>query len=146
MEIEISKAKQEDFSYIQEKIEKFLLDSTNIDWKQFFVARIRGKKIVSFGRIINHGDFFEIASLGVDYYHRRRGIGRSMLAFLVEEARRMDIKKPIYGVTHLEQFLATCGFIRVKDNYPEYLNYKRKYICRLDESKISVMKWSDGLA
>lgn len=140
MDIEISKAKKKDSFYVQEMIKKYLLDSTNVNWRQFFLARAQDR-IVSFGRIVDHGDFFEIASLGVDYYHRRKGIGRTMLIFLIQEASRKNAQKPIYGVTHLERFLASCGFVQVKDNYPVSLDYKRKYICRLDESRISIMKW-----
>jgi len=145
MDVEISKAKKEDFSYIREKIKKYLLDSTGIDWAQFFVARTEDK-LVSFGRIIDHGDFFEIASLGVDYYCRKKGFGRRMLTYLVQEAARTDGQKPIYGVTHVERFVASCGFVRVGNNYPAYLDYKRKHICRLDESRISVMRWAGGSA
>jgi len=145
MDVKINKAKEEDFPFIQEKLKKYLLDSTNIDWVQFFVARIKDE-ILAFGRIIDHGDFLEIASLGVDYYHRKIGLGKMMLSFLVQEARKMGSQKPIYGVTHVEKFVAGCGFIRVKENYPAYLDYKRKYICQLDDSRISIVKWSDGLA
>ena len=141
--MEIGRAKKEDFSYIREKIQKYLLDSTGINWRQFFVGRIKDKT-VSFGRVIDHGDFFEVASLGVDYYHRKKGIGRRMLNHLVREAGRMDRQKPIYGVTHLAPFLRSCGFILVKDACPDYLEHKRKNICRLDASMISIMKWNDG--
>jgi len=145
MDAKIAKAKKKDFPYIREKLRKYLLDSTNVHWAQFFVVKIRDT-VVSFGRIIDHGHFFEIASLGVDYYHRKKGVGKKMLAYLVQEARRLDGQKPIYGVTHVERFVGTCGFVRVESNYPDYLEYKRKYMCRLDESRISIMKWSDELA
>ncbi len=141
MDIQIRKAKKEELAFSQERLKKYVLDSTNIDWEQFFVARLKDKN-VAFGRIIDYADSFEIASLGVDYYHRKKSIGKIMLTYLVEKAKRKDSRKPIYGVTHIEHFLAACGFIEVKDNYPDYLDYKRKYICRLDESNFKVMKWS----
>ena len=139
-DIKISKAKWEDFSYIQEKIKKYLLDGSNIDWWQFFILRI-ADQTVAFGRIIDHGDFFEIASLGVDYCHRKNGLGKKMLSYLAQEAGRKDRRKPIYGVTHVPGFAAACGFVRVEDNYPDYLDYKCKHICHLGESKISIVKW-----
>ena len=145
MEITISKAKKKEFSYIQEKLKKYLLDSSNADWRHFFVARIKDKT-VAFGRIIDHGEFHEIASLGVDYYYRKKGLGKKILSFLVREAKNRDEGKPIYGVTHLPPFVASCGFIQVKDDYPDYLDYKRKHICQLDESRISIMKWDGRLA
>ena len=140
MDIQISKAKKEDFPYIQEKIRKYLLDPTNIHWEQFFVAKMKDK-IVAFGRIIDHGHFFEMASLGVDYYHRKKGLGKKMLSYLVQQARGKDAGKPIYGVTHVPGFVRGCGFVPVRGNYPDYLDYKRKHICHLDRSKITVVKW-----
>lgn len=140
MDIEISKAEKKDFPYIREKIMKYVLDSSNMDWRQFFVARMK-ENVVAFGRIIDYGEFFEIASLGVDWYHRKKGIGKKMVFFLVQETKTRDSRKPIYGVTHVDGFVAGCGFVEVKDNYPDYLDYKRKYICRLDESRIKIMKW-----
>lgn len=140
MDIEISKAKREDFPYIQEKVRNYLLDSTNADWRDFFVARLKGK-VVAFGRIIDRGDFFEIASLGVDYYHRKNGVGKKMLSFLAQEARRIDVQKPIYGITHVPEFASSCGFVPVEDDYPDYLDYKRKHGCHLEGSRISIVKW-----
>jgi N-acetylglutamate synthase-like GNAT family acetyltransferase len=141
VEMEIGKAKKADFGYIEEKIKKYLLDGSNISWEQFFVARLKGK-VVAFGRVIDHGEFFEVASLGVDYDHRKNGIGKEMLSYLVQQARQMDPQKAIYGVTHVPRFVASCGFKRVrKDSCPQYLEYKRKHLCVLDESKISIMKW-----
>ncbi|MCQ9207968.1 MAG: GNAT family N-acetyltransferase [Omnitrophica bacterium] len=144
MEITISKAKKRDFAYIQEKIKNYLLDPTDIDWRDFFVARLK-KKVVAFGRIIDRGDSFEIASLGVDYYHRKEGIGKKMLIFLIQESRRQDVQKPIYGITHVSGFVSSCGFEWIKDNYPAYLDQKRKNVCHLDQSRISIVKWKGEL-
>lgn len=143
-DLKISRAEKKDFPYIQEKIVKYCLDSENIEWTQFFVARMEDK-IVAFGRIIDRGDTLEIASLGVDYYHRKKGIGKKMVLFLIQEAKRKDPEKPIYGVTHVKGFVGKCGFTEVKDNYPVYFDEKRRH-CKLDASKISVMKWNGDLA
>ena len=115
------------------------MDSTNVNWQQFFVAKTDART-VAFGRVIDRGSYFELASLGVDYYHRRKGIGARMLIFLTEEARRLDSKNPIYGVTHKPEFLKNVGFEEVHI-YPEYLEYKKNYICKLDGSKIKIMKY-----
>jgi len=141
MDLKISKAKEQDFAYIQEKIGKYLLDEQNIHWQEFFAARLK-EKVVSFGRILDHGDSFEIASLGVDYYHRKKGIGKQMLSFLIRQAEKIDARKPIYGVTHLPDFVGSCGFVEVSSDCPEYLDHKRKYGCHLDQTRIKIMKWS----
>ena len=138
--MEISKANKEDFAYIKGKLKKYLLDATDIDWRQFFVVRLKNK-IVAFGRIIDRGDCLEIASVGVDYYHRRKGIGKRLVNYLLEIAKEIDGKKPIYAVTHLPKFAQSCGFVQIQDNCPSSLEYKRKHLCRLDESKIKIMRW-----
>jgi len=137
--IRIEKAREADFAYIREKINNYLLDGNDIDWKQFFVARL-GDKAVAFGRILDHGGSFEIASLGVDYYQRKKGIGKEMLSFLLAEIRKMNSQKPVYGITHVAPFVSSCGFIKITENYPQYLDDKRKQ-CHLDQSRISIMKW-----
>lgn len=137
-DLEIQRAKEEDFLYIREKLKNYILDATDVSWQQFFVAK-NNDRTVAFGRIIDHGHYFELASLGVDYHHRRKGIGTRMLLFLIEEAKGTDPKKPIYGVTHIPAFLKKCGFEEV-ETYPEYLEYKRTHKCKLDKSKIKIMK------
>ena len=136
--ITLCRAEKKDRPYIEEKLKKYILDATNIDWQQFFVLRNAGKT-TAFGRVIDHGRYFELASLGVDYYQRGKGLGLRMLSFLIEQARQLDQDKPIYGVSHRPGFLEKAGFKKVRA-YPEYLEYKRNYICQLDVSKIKIMK------
>ncbi|MEA3328982.1 MAG: GNAT family N-acetyltransferase [Candidatus Omnitrophota bacterium] len=141
-QIEICRAKQEDMPYIREKMQKYMLDATDINAQQFFVAK-NISQTVAFGRIIDHGEFFELASLGVDYYHRKKGIGTRMLRFLIEQAGIQDPQKPIYGVTHRPGFLKKSGFEEI-DDYPQCLEYKKSYICKLDSSKIKIMKQTEA--
>ena len=138
MSVTIHRAKKQDYLYIKEKLQKYLLDSTNARWQAFFVAK-HNNKTVAFGRVIDHFDFFEIASLGVDYYYRKKGIGIKMLSFLVDEARGLDHKKPIYCVSHIPGFTQKVGFREIPKG-PEALEYKRHYKCRLDASKIKIMR------
>ena len=138
MPVTIHRAQKQDDLYIKEKLQKYLLDSTNAHWQDFFVAK-HNNKTVAFARIIDHFDFFEIASLGVDYYHRKKGIGIKILSFLIAEANRLDHKKPIYCVTHIPDFAQKVGFREVRKG-PEALEYKRHYKCRLDASKIKIMR------
>lgn len=137
-EINIEKAKEQDWPYIKEKLKKYALDAGNAEWKQFFVAKLEGKT-VAFARIIDRGDIVELASMGVDYYHRRKGIGKRLLKFLIDEARRLYPGKPVYGITHRSGFLKLFGFKEVEDA-PEILEHKRHHECILDASKIKIMK------
>lgn len=142
-EIKICSTKEEDIPYIEEKLQKYLLDTTDIEWQQFLVAKSKNKP-VAFGRIIDHRDYFEIASLGVDYYHRKKGIGAKMLRFLIGEAKKRDNTRPIYIVTHIPEFFKKFGFEEIPV-YPDYLGYK-KGKCRSDGSKISIMEYRSLVA
>ncbi|NQT89798.1 MAG: GNAT family N-acetyltransferase [Candidatus Omnitrophica bacterium] len=139
-EIIIEKAQEKDWPYIQEKLKNYVLDATGADWRNFFVARL-DDKAVAFGRIIDYGDFFELASVGVDYYHRGKDIGKRLAAFLLEEAKRMDPDKLVYGVTHRPGFLAPLGFKEIEDEEaPDAMRHKKLHICKLPPSKIKIMK------
>ena len=137
IKIEICKAQEEDWPYIKEKLEKYVLDGTKADWKQFFVLK-KNKKTVAFARILDYGEFFELASLGVDYYYRKKGLAEKMLRFLIDEAKRIDSKNQIYGVTHISEYLKRVGFKRV-DNYPDQLEHKKNHICKHPQ-KISIVR------
>ncbi|MFC1480152.1 GNAT family N-acetyltransferase [Candidatus Omnitrophota bacterium] len=132
----IHRAELEDWPYIKEKLHNYILDKNEADWQKFFVAK-NGSKVVAFGRIINHGDYFEIGSLGVDYYHRGKGIGIQLLSFLVKEARKLDPQKAIYGVTHRPGFVEKAGFVEIS-NAPEALELKKSNC--IDPSKVKIMR------
>ncbi|NQU73889.1 MAG: GNAT family N-acetyltransferase [Candidatus Omnitrophica bacterium] len=138
--VRIQRTTKKDFPYIEEKLEKYILDGDNIDWRTFFVARLN-RKTVAFGRIINHGEYFEIASLGVDYYHRKKGIGRMILLSLAEKAKRRDSRKPVYCVTHSPVFFKKSGFKETKD-IPEKLKLKKCEKCKFDSAGSRVMIFS----
>jgi len=133
--------RREDIPYIEERLKKYLLDTTGIDWQQFFVARLKNRP-VAFGRIIDLGEYFEIASLGVDYYQRKKGIGAKMLQFLLAEAKKRNADKDVYIVTHIPGFFKRYGFEEVTE-CPAYLNQKREGKCHLDKSMITIMKVKD---
>ncbi len=140
--IEIHKAKEKDWPYIQEKIKKYMLDGTDASYEQFSVAKLNGKT-VAFGKIFDRGDFFEIGTLGVDYYHRKKGLGVKLLKYLIEETKKIDPKKEIYGVTHVPWFPAKAGFVEVLE-YPKAIDDKIKEVFSIDRSKITVMKYKEG--
>ena len=134
----IQKAEERDWAYIQEKMGKYLLDAEGADWPRFHVAR-RGDKTVAFGRIIDHGDYFEIASFGVDYYHRGKGTGVKLLKFLIEEAKRQGPEKEIYGVTHRPGFVKKAGFESIEGAGPEAMEQKKHTKCK-DPSRIHILR------
>jgi len=137
-EIKIEKAKKEDWPYIQEKLKNYILDATDANWQQFFVAKNSGKT-VAFGRIKDHKEYFEIASVGVDYYHRGKGIGNRILLSLIEEAKKLHPEKPIYGISHKPGFLKKAGLEEVEDA-PSALEHKKKTTCKIDPANSRIMK------
>lgn len=134
--LKIQTAEEKDWPYIKEKLENYLLDADNAEWRQFYVVRL-GSKTVAFARIIDRGDHLELASLGVDYYHRKKGIGIMLLKFIIEKARELDSSKPIYGVTHRPGFLLKVGF-QEASSAPRVLEEKRRTKCK-DPSKVKIM-------
>ena len=139
-DIKIQPAEEKDFPYILEKLRKYILDSDNLSRKQFFVAK-KSDKTIAFGRVINHKEYFEIASLGVDYYHRKKGIGARMLSFLLGEAKRLNKEKPVYIVTHMPDFFKKYGFEEIK-NAPGALKNKKRAKCKLKPLKSKIMKFA----
>ena len=117
------------------------MDDTNISCNQFLVAK-NNDRVVAFGRIIDHESFFEIASLGVEYYQRKKGLGRIILGALVQKTQLAEVGKAIYVVTHVPEFMSKCGFASVKESYPECFDHKRKHLCHLDASRIEVMYYA----
>ena len=137
-DIKIAKAQESDWPYIQEKLAKYALDATDAKWHQFFVAKLDGKT-VAFTRIIERGDAIEVASLGVDYYQRKKSIGKNLLKFIIKKAKELYPDKPIFGVTHRPGFLGPFGFKEVEEA-PGVLKYKKHHQCVLDPSKIKIMR------
>ena len=117
------------------------MDANDAEWHHFFVAEI-SSNVKGFGRIIDRGDYIELASLGVDYYSRKKGIGKRLLEFLIQEAKRLYPGKKIYGVTHRPGFLIPFGFKDVKEA-PPALEYKKYNKCILEPSKIKIMRLQD---
>jgi N-acetylglutamate synthase-like GNAT family acetyltransferase len=140
-DITIQRAELKDWPYIKEKLMKYALDSNNASYEQFFTAKL-DDKTVGFGRIINRHGVSELASLGVDYYCRKAGIGKALLKFLIEKAKQVYPNNPIYGVTHRPGFLASFGFKEVEDA-PEALKHKKYHECILNPSKIKIMRLVD---
>jgi N-acetylglutamate synthase-like GNAT family acetyltransferase len=134
----ITKSQSTDWPYIKEKLHRYALDANHAEWKHFLTAKINGK-VVGFARIIDRADYVELASLGVDYYYRKQGIGKKLLAFLIEKARRTYPDKEIYGVTHRPAFLMPFGFKEVK-KAPAALEHKKNNECILEPAKIKIMK------
>ena len=133
--VEIARAKSEDLPYIKEKIEKYWLDGRGISVEQFFVARNKDCRLVGFIRYVEHPDFYEPATLGVDYYWRGKGIGTMLFGHIMSVIKR---DKPAYILTHIPEFFKKYNFEHT-DNYPPEIEQKIKTACKLSKDKLFVM-------
>lgn len=76
------------------------------------VARL-GDAIVGCARLRMIAGRAKLERIAVLPDHRGRGIGRAILSFLVEEARRRGAREVfMHGQTHALTFYERCGFIR----------------------------------
>ena len=97
-------AKAEDFPAIQKLAEKLYLDSADMRAEEFTVAEDE-RKIVGIGRIIKHTDCQELATFGIEETHRKKGIGKKLIAELIKKANG-----PVYLATIIPEYFAKLGF------------------------------------
>lgn len=109
-----------EFEQIKNYIEEFELDNRNLKPTQFIVA-ISNKSVVGFGRLLQHTDCMELCSLGVVPMHRNKGIGKKIVAELINQT-----SLPIYLVSIIPDFFQLFGFKKTK-NYPFAIQSKLIY-------------------
>src|SRR5947207_11062957 len=88
------------------------------DLRDFAVYEKEGKVVGCTGLAIIWADLTEIRSLAVDDAYRGRGIGRRLVEWCVEDARRLEIRR-IMSLTYEQTFFEKLGFEVVdKDSLP----------------------------
>lgn len=95
------------------------------DIRDFGVYEDRGPNACEPGRVVGcvaltiiWGDLAEVRSLAVDDACRGRGIGRQLVQWCVDEARRLGIRR-LFALTYEEGFFRRLGFEVVdKDTLP----------------------------
>ena len=86
--------------------------------RDFAVYELDGKVVGVTALSIIWADLTEIRSLAVDDVYRGRGIGRRLVEWCVEDARRLEIRR-IMSLTYEQAFFARLGFEVVdKDSLP----------------------------
>ncbi|MES2138462.1 MAG: GNAT family N-acetyltransferase [Bacteroidota bacterium] len=116
----LRKPTDKEFKQICLFITEFELDNRDLKKEQFIVA-IHNSELVGFGRLREHADCLEICSLGVVTSYRRQGIGRAIVAKLIEK-----ISKNIYLVSIIPDFFIPFGFQKV-ENFPISIRNKIEY-------------------
>ena len=95
----------------------FDLDVQLPDFRQFIVAE-QEQVVVGFGRIIQHVDFCELATLGVMKNEQRKGIGSALVRTLIEKADA----NPLFLVTVLPAYFKRLGFVDHTEEITEFGN------------------------
>ena len=86
--------------------------------RDFAVYEVDGEVVGVVGLAIIWADMTEIRSLAVDQQYLRRGIGRRLVEWCIDEARRLQIRK-IMSLTYEKAFFEKFGFVIVpKENLP----------------------------
>ncbi len=116
----LRKPTDKEFEQICLLITEFELDNRDLKKEQFIVA-IHNSELVGFGRLREHTDCLEICSLGVATSFRRQGIGRAIVAKLIEK-----IPKNIYLVSIIPDFFIPFGFHKV-EIFPVSIQNKIEY-------------------
>jgi len=88
------------------------------DLRDFAVYEKEGKIIGCTALTIIWADLAEVRSLAVDEKCRGQGIGKALVNWTIEEARRLQIRR-IFALTYEQAFFAKLGFEVVdKDSLP----------------------------
>ena len=86
--------------------------------RDFAVYERDGRVIGTTALAIIWADMAEIRSLAVDEIHKGTGVGRALVEWTVEEARRLQIRN-IMSLTYEQRFFEKLGFVVVnKDSLP----------------------------
>jgi amino-acid N-acetyltransferase len=86
--------------------------------RDFAVWEERGKVVGCVGLTIIWADLAEVRSLAVDAKYQGRGIGKKLVQWTIDEARRLNIKR-VMSLTYEKDFFARLGFVVVdKDSLP----------------------------
>lgn len=122
--LKIVPAKKEDASFIKKYVKLLRLDDENLDYKQFFLAKI-GNKRVGFGRIKPYQKTFELGCLGVLEKYRGKGIGKKIVNYLIN----IFPQNEVYVITDIPSYFQRLGF-KIAKNAPWELKEKICRVCR----------------
>lgn len=109
-----------EFEQIKNYIQEFSLDNRNLKQTQFIVAMC-DKIVVGFGCLLQHIDCMELCSLGVVPLHRKKGVGKKIIAELINQT-----SQPIYLVSTIPDFFHPFSFKKT-DDYPASIHRKLIY-------------------
>lgn len=124
MEIIVRPAQEPDIEKISLYIQAYNLDNEDLDYKKFLIAEISGE-YAGFGRIKQYGDdIYEIASVGVIEKFRGKGVGKKIVAELINNT----LAEEIWITTIIPEYFKQFGF-EEDDNFPDEILSKCCRVC-----------------
>jgi len=123
IDVLVSPASERDMPVIEHLAKSFDLDCEDLLWKQFVVAK-NNDAIIGFGRLRDYPDCAEVATVGVIYEERNKGIGTAIVNKLIQIG-----PKEIFVTCVIPSFFSRFGFETVKQ-YPSVLQKKVDF-CKL---------------
>lgn len=113
-EFTLRQAAAEDFPAIRRLIQRVQINPTGLDWHRFVVAVDGSGKMLGCGQLKPHdGGIVELASIAVEPSHRKRGVARAIIEYLISQAPR-----PLYLTCRsgLGSFYEKWGFRTLEMN------------------------------
>ena len=90
------------------------------DARAFHALALEDGRPVGCGRMVPHGDYVKIGRMAVLAERRGAGVGRRVLEFLIEHARRRGFRRAVLDAQlHAERFYLKQGFTPVGDTFEE---------------------------
>ena len=90
------------------------------DAKALHALALEHGRAIACGRMVPHGDYVKIGRMAVLADRRRSGVGRRVLNFLIERARRRGFRRAVLDAQlHAEEFYRKQGFTPVGEVFQE---------------------------
>jgi amino-acid N-acetyltransferase len=128
--VELIKAKLSDIPQMQKLVSQDVKDgvilertedevSTNI---RSYVLAKDGDEVVGYGALHIHSPrLAEIRSLIVSADYRGKNIGKKIVLFALDEAKKLGVQEDVLVLTYLPMFFIKLGFIEIsKESIPEH--------------------------
>ena len=113
--------------HVPEDIE---MDADDAD--AFHALALEGEKPVGCGRMVAHDGYVKIGRMAVLHERRDEGIGRRILTFLMEQARRQGFRRAVlHAQLTAEGFYLKNGYIPDGDVFEEAGITHRRMYCEL---------------
>jgi N-acetylglutamate synthase-like GNAT family acetyltransferase len=115
--VKILHATEADMAFIEEQMKRNSMDTGNLDYNEFVVARENGE-IVGFGRLRKTGGFYHLGCVVVVEDKRHRGVGSLIVKHLLD----FSSVNLVYIVTDLVDYFKGLGFEEMKEGSKELLD------------------------